>query len=75
MKLGLRRWIGRWVAAWLFYTAVPLPPQWPVTFQAIARLAPAIGVMIGGGLGVLDGGRAEVGLPIWPRMAVLVAAW
>ena len=79
VKLGLRRWIGRrigrWVAAWLFYTAVPLPHQWPVTFQAIARLAPAIGVIIGGGLGVLDWGLAQIGLPLWPRMAVVVAAW
>ncbi|MEM9770600.1 MAG: adenosylcobinamide-GDP ribazoletransferase [Cyanobacteria bacterium P01_D01_bin.73] len=66
---------GQWIAAWLFYTAIPLPASWPVNFRAIARWAPTIGVMIGAGLGGLNWGLAIAGMSAWPRAALIIGAW
>ena len=74
---GIGGWLhgalGQAIAAWLFYTAIPLPASWPVKFQAIARFAPAIGILIGTGTAVMNWGLSVVGMPVWPRMAVVIA--
>ncbi|MBD0307387.1 MAG: adenosylcobinamide-GDP ribazoletransferase, partial [Microcoleus sp. T1-bin1] len=43
-------------AAVAFYTCLPVPMSWTLEFQGIARLAPAIGLLIGGMLGLADVG-------------------
>lgn len=58
----------------LFYTCIPLPHRWPVQFDQIARLAPVIGLALGGllaGLDVLLG----LGLPLPLRSALVVLTW
>ena len=75
VRVWTREIVGRWIAAWLFYTAIPLPVHWPVNFQAIARMAPAVGLFIGAGLGALDWGLEWIGMPDWPRAAMVVAVW
>ncbi len=40
-------WLSQWLAAWIFYTRIPLP--WPVQpqFEGIARWLPLVGLWIG----------------------------
>jgi adenosylcobinamide-GDP ribazoletransferase len=63
------------LAALTFYTIVPLPPTWQLSFQRIARFAPIIGVLIGGILGMLDWGLFVLKMPVLTRSVVIVAAW
>lgn len=62
-------------AATAFYTRLPLPASWPLEFQGVARLAPLIGIGVGGMLAVLDAGLQGLGMPGLTRSAVLVLAW
>lgn len=62
-------------AALAFYTCLPIPPQWQLEFQGIARFAPLIGLVIGGMLTLLDGGLQLVGMPALTRIVLLVAIW
>lgn len=61
-------------AAIAFYTCLPVPIHWNLDFQGIAKLAPLVGMFIGGLLGFLDWGLAVMGMPVLTRSAVLVAA-
>lgn len=58
-----------------FYTCVPIPQSWPMTFDGIARFAPLVGVFIGGVLGLMDWGFEKLDMPILTRSALVVCAW
>ncbi|WP_162182975.1 hypothetical protein [Neosynechococcus sphagnicola] len=45
----LLRFPGQLAAAIAFYTCLPLPGAWALDFQGVARLAPFVGVLFGGG--------------------------
>lgn len=59
-------------AAIAFYTCLPVPISWTLEFRGIARLAPAIGLMIGGILGLADAGLQFLGMPVLTRSALVV---
>jgi len=59
-------------AAIAFYTCLPVPSSWTLAFRGIARLAPLIGLMIGGILGLLDFGLNLLGMPILTRSALVI---
>ncbi|WP_413166268.1 adenosylcobinamide-GDP ribazoletransferase [Capilliphycus salinus ALCB114379] len=59
-------------AAIAFYTCLPVPLSWTLEFRGIARLAPVIGLTIGGMLGLLDGGLNLLGFPPLLRSALIV---
>ncbi len=58
-----------------FYTCIPVPTAWALEFHGIARIAPLIGLLIGGLLGYLDWGLQWAGMPILTRSTIVVAAW
>lgn len=57
-----------------FYTCIPIPSSWRLEFRGIARLAPVIGLLIGGMLGIADIGLQQLGVPILTRSAVVVVS-
>jgi len=59
-------------AAVAFYTCLPVPMSWTLEFRGIARLAPAIGLLIGGMLGLADVGLQLLGMPALTRSALVV---
>ncbi len=61
-------------AAIAFYTCLPVPISWTLEFRGIARLAPLIGVMIGGMLAGMDWGLNLLGCPVLTRSALVVVA-
>ncbi len=69
-KLGLEL-----AAAVVFYTCIPIPGAGTLDFQGVARLAPVVGLMIGGILGLIDAGLHELGIPVLTRSALVVACW
>ena len=58
-----------------FYTCLPVPQRWLLTFNGIARWAPVVGVMLGGLLGLLDLGLSALAMPVLTRSAIVVAVW
>lgn len=62
-------------AAIAFYTCLPVPSSWALEFQGVAKLAPAIGLLIGGLLGILDVVLELLGMSILSRSALVVVAW
>lgn len=65
----------RFVAAIAFYTRLPVPSTWSLDFQGVARLAPLVGLLMGGLLGGGDHLLSLVGMPNLTRSAVLVVGW
>nr|WP_242043666.1 adenosylcobinamide-GDP ribazoletransferase [Leptolyngbya sp. FACHB-671] len=63
------------VAAIAFYTCIPIPITGKLEFQNVARLAPLVGLIIGGILGLLHQGLHLLGVPDLTRNAVIVIAW
>jgi adenosylcobinamide-GDP ribazoletransferase len=63
------------MAAIVFYTCLPVPSTWVGDFQVVARFAPIVGVLIGGWLGLIDGGLQAIHLPILTRSVIIVVAW
>ncbi|MGB8691826.1 MAG: adenosylcobinamide-GDP ribazoletransferase, partial [Microcoleus sp.] len=59
-------------AAIAFYTCLPVPMSWTLEFRGIARFAPAIGLSIGGILGIADLGLRLLGMPALTRSALVV---
>src|SRR4028119_930602 len=59
-------------AAVAFYTCLPVPMSWTLEFRGIARLAPTIGLLIGGLLGLADVGLQLLGMPALTRSALVV---
>ena len=70
--------LGCWrnlAAAVAFYTCLPIPASWALEFQGVARWAPAVGLTIGGLLGVEDAGLQYLGMPVLTRSAIVVVSW
>ncbi|CAD5981824.1 Adenosylcobinamide-GDP ribazoletransferase [Planktothrix tepida] len=61
-------------AAIAFYTCFPIPLSWTLEFRGIARFAPVIGVLIGGILGLIDGGLFLLGCPVLTRSVLVILA-
>ncbi len=70
-KYVLKSFLG----AIAFYTYIPLPSQWKLEWQRIARFAPLIGMMIGGFLGLIDLGLKQLAMPELTRSALIVGIW
>jgi adenosylcobinamide-GDP ribazoletransferase len=76
---SLKEWGKRltrsFLAAVAFYTTIPLPRGSQLEFERIARWSPAIGLLLGGLLGLLDRALAVFGIPVLTRSALVVAGW
>jgi adenosylcobinamide-GDP ribazoletransferase len=68
-------WGQQLLGAVTFYTQIPIPHHWSMSFAGIARFAPWVGVGIGLGLAAVDWGLATLALPIALRSALVVALW
>nr|WP_225938784.1 adenosylcobinamide-GDP ribazoletransferase [Kovacikia minuta] len=75
LKASLQTSVFTLLGAIAFYTCIPIPHQWRLEFNGIARWAPLIGLAIGGLLGLLDSGLHGLGMPVLVRSAVVVAVW
>lgn len=63
-------------AAITFYTCIPLPGAGILDFQRVARLAPLVGLLIGGVLGLFDVLiNRTLGMPVLTRSALVVVSW
>lgn len=71
----LRSLFSAVAAAIAFYTILPVPSAWALEFRGIARLAPIVGLGIGGLLGLFDAGLGHLGMPVLTRSALVVVAW
>lgn len=71
----IKRFLQQITAGIAFYTCIPVPIAWALEFHGIARIAPLIGLLIGGLLGCLDWGLHWFGMPTLTRSAIVVAAW
>jgi adenosylcobinamide-GDP ribazoletransferase len=63
------------LAAIAFYTCCPIPANLQLDFARIARWAPLIGVLLGGGLGLIDSGLEWLEMPELIRSSLIVAIW
>jgi adenosylcobinamide-GDP ribazoletransferase len=63
------------LAALTFYTCFPISPDIQLDFSRIARWAPAIGLLLGGGLGLVDLGLDWLHMPILIRSSIVVVLW
>lgn len=63
------------LAAVTFYTCIPMPIVKILDFQGVARLAPVVGVTIGGLLGLIDVGLRLLGIPVLTKSALVVTCW
>lgn len=70
----LRFW-RRGAAAVAFYTCLPIPSEWAVDFQNVARWAPTVGLLIGGLLSLSDAALQKLGMPVLTRSALVVISW
>ncbi|MGF1458605.1 MAG: adenosylcobinamide-GDP ribazoletransferase [Leptolyngbyaceae cyanobacterium] len=70
-----RRWGKQLLGAVTFYTRIPLPHHWPMSFVGIARFAPVVGMGIGGILAGVDLGLTLLMVPVATRSGLLVALW
>lgn len=69
------KWLSTFLGAVTFYTCLPIPQGWVLTFSGIARWAPIVGLAIGGILGLLDAGLHQLAIPNLTRSAIVVVAW
>ncbi|MGV0025252.1 adenosylcobinamide-GDP ribazoletransferase [Phormidesmis priestleyi] len=75
MWTTFNRFLQQIAAGIAFYTCLPVPIAWTLEFHGIAQIAPLIGLLIGGLLGLLDGGLSWVGMPDLTRSAIVIASW
>lgn len=75
MGSGIKLLFQQIAAGIAFYTCLPVPAACALEFSGIARIAPIVGLLIGGLLGVLDWGLGWAGMPLLTRSAIVVAAW
>jgi adenosylcobinamide-GDP ribazoletransferase len=66
--------VKRGLAAIAFYTCIPVP-AWTLDFRGVVHWVVAIGLLIGGLLGLLDLGLQMMGMPILTRSALVVLTW
>lgn len=69
-----KRLVSALMAAIAFYTCIPVPSA-GIDFRGVARLAPVVGLIIGGILGLLDAGLRLLGIPVLTASALVVASW
>jgi adenosylcobinamide-GDP ribazoletransferase len=67
--------LGLLAASIAFYTCIPIPGAGTLDFRGVARLAPMVGLIIGGILGLVDAGLQQLGIPVLTRSALVVASW
>lgn len=72
LKQVLQQTSAALAAAIAFYTCLPVPHSWTLEFRGVARLAPALGILIGGLLGLIDWGLNHLGCPVLTRSAIVV---
>jgi adenosylcobinamide-GDP ribazoletransferase len=58
-----------------FYTCLPIPSAWLSDFRLVSRLAPVVGLVIGGILSGLDTGLRYSGVPELTQSAVVTITW
>jgi adenosylcobinamide-GDP ribazoletransferase len=63
------------LAALTFYTTIPIPQSCILEFDRVARWAPAIGLLIGGLLGLGDWFLSELTMPSLTRAVLIVSLW
>jgi adenosylcobinamide-GDP ribazoletransferase len=63
------------LAALTFYTCFPVSANLRLDFTRIARWAPVIGLLLGGGLGLVDLGLERLQMPILMRSGFIVVLW
>lgn len=68
-------WGRQAAAAIAFYTCLPVPANWTLDFQCVARWASTMGLLIGGLLALGDAGLQQVGMPVLTRSALVVVSW
>ncbi len=75
MWRSFRQFLQQFGAAIVFYTCIPLPHHWPFEFRGMARWAPVIGLLLGLGLAIGDGGLQRIGLNPMLGNVLIVMAW
>ena len=63
------------LAALTFYTCFPVSAQLQLDFTRIARWAPVIGLLLGGGLELVDWGLDWLQMPAIVRSAIVIVLW
>ncbi|TAF11296.1 MAG: adenosylcobinamide-GDP ribazoletransferase [Nostocales cyanobacterium] len=63
------------LASVIFYTSIPLPYVNGLDFQKVAYFAPAMGLMIGAILGLLDATLNYLCVPVITRTVLVVITW
>ncbi len=69
------KYLRSFLGALTFYTIIPLLHNWKLDFEKIARWLPLIGLIIGGGLAMVDLFLEYLGMPTLTRSTVIVALW
>jgi len=69
------RWSQQLLGAVTFYTQIPVPHHWPMSFDGIARYAPLVGLGIGGMVAATDWGLATLAVPLATRCGIVVGWW
>lgn len=64
-----------WLGALAFYTALPLPPQWPIKLAGAAKWCPGVGVLLGMVLLIMQELLALLDLPQLVQSVLVVAVW
>lgn len=75
MLSNLKILISSFVGAIVFYTIIPIPNNWQLDLDRVARWCPVIGVIIGCLLGLADWGLNWLGIPDLTRSALIIALW
>jgi adenosylcobinamide-GDP ribazoletransferase len=70
-----RKWGAQFLGAVVFYTSIPLPHDWPLRFDGIARYAPLVGFGIGGVVWGGDRLLSHLGMPLATRCVLVVGFW
>jgi adenosylcobinamide-GDP ribazoletransferase len=63
------------LAALTFYTCFPVSSKLQLDFAQIARWAPVIGLLLGGGLALVDWGLDWLRMPILVRSSLIIVLW
>ncbi|MDB9525164.1 adenosylcobinamide-GDP ribazoletransferase [Oscillatoria sp. CS-180] len=74
-RFPLHQWAITLMGAIVFYTRIPLPHSWPMSFEGIARYAPLIGLGIGAALLGIDSLLIGIAVPSSTRSGLIVALW
>ncbi|MBH8552163.1 adenosylcobinamide-GDP ribazoletransferase [Nostocaceae cyanobacterium CENA357] len=69
------KFLGKLLASVLFYTSIPLPYVNGLDFRGVAQLAPLVGLVIGGTLGLCDAVMNYLGIAVLTRSALVVSVW